>query len=210
MEEEIIKKIKDLKGKKFGEVVIKGNFNGHDYELYFLTSECSQDLKIMELLSAWRKKHEFWFSAQFEVTVERTTSWFKEKVIGTEDRLLFMIKVGDKYIGHIGLFRFNFAEATCEIDNIVRGEETLPGIMGDAVSRMMDWGRKELGLKSYTLQTTSDNGRALKLYERLGFEESKRIPLVYVEAEGRKEWVPAPDDYAGEIKRYDVFMRLKK
>lgn len=210
MKEEVIKKIKDLKNKKYGETVIKGSLDGHDYALYFLTSDCSEDAAIMELLSAWRKKHEFWFAAQFEVTVERTTSWFKEKVIGADDRLLFIIKIGDKYIGHIGLFRFDFNKASCEIDNIVRGEDGFPGVMGDAISHMMDWGRKKLGLKSYTLQTTSDNLRAIKLYESLGFEESKRVPLVYVEKEGQKEWIPAPDNYVEEVKRYDVFMYLKK
>lgn len=210
MKEGILNKIKDLKDKKYGEVVIASNFAGHDYELCFLTAECPKNLEIMELLSAWRKKHEFWFPAQFEVSTERTISWFDKRVTAAADRLLFMIKVGDKYVGHVGLFRFDFDGNSCEIDNIVRGEETLPGIMGDAITRLMDWGRRELGLKTYSLQTTSDNARALKLYKSLGFEESKRIPLIYVEMEGQKEWVPAPTDYAGEIKRYDVFMNLKK
>lgn len=207
----ILDKFQELKNKKFGEVQIPCIFQDKNYKLILLTADCSGDDRLMELLSNWRKKHEFWFQAQFPISAERTTAWFKNKVIGAPDRLLFIIKVDDLYIGHVGLFRFDFENLTCEIDNIVRGEDNVaPGIIGDSVANMMEWGKNNFGIKNYTLQTTSDNARALRLYDKMGFVEVKRVPLFYQKTEEGGEWTEAPMEYSGPIERYDVYMELKK
>lgn len=209
--ENILDGFRKIKNNQFGELKILCLFNNQNYELLLLTADCAEDEELMTLLANWRKKHEVWFQAQFPVSVERTKTWFKNKVIGAPDRLLFIIKIKDVYVGHVGLFRFDFANLSCEIDNIVRGEdEVAPGIIGDAVVKMMTWGKENFGIKNYTLQTTSDNPRALRLYDRLGFVELKRIPLLYHKTAEGGEWLEAPADYAGAIERYDVFMELKQ
>lgn len=209
--EKILGDFKTLKNKRFGEVQIPCLFNELGYQLLLLTADCAEEAQLMELLGAWRKKHEIWFQAQFPVSLARTTAWFKNKVIGAPDRLLFIIKIGDIYVGHVGLFRFDFARGTCEIDNIVRGaDDVAPGIIGDAVVKMMAWGRENFGIGNYTLQTTSDNARALRLYDKLGFVETKRIPLLYQKTEEGGEWIEAPADYSGPIERYDIYMELKQ
>ncbi|MEI7498651.1 MAG: GNAT family N-acetyltransferase [Candidatus Falkowbacteria bacterium] len=209
--EQVIAKINQLKKGKYCDVIIEREFAGHKYQLCFLTEDCAANEQLMKLMSEWRKKHEYWFQAQFSVSVERTTAWFRKKVIATEDRLLFMIMIDGKYIGHVGLFRFDFDKATCEIDNIVRGEDQVyPGLIGDSVLALMQWGKETLGLKNYTLQTTSDNERALRLYQRLGFVETKRIPLIYQKTEEGGEWVEVPVGHNKPIERYDVFMELNK
>lgn len=206
----ILARIEELKKKKFGEMQIPCSFGGKDYKLILLTAECANDPMLMALLSVWRKKHEFWFLTQFPISAERTAAWFENKVIKTPDRILFIIEVDGKYIGHVGLFRFDFEKVTCEIDNILRGEDNvLPGIIGNSVSSMMQWGRDNLGIKGYTLQTTSDNEKALRLYGRLGFFETKRVPLVYNKTDEGGEWVEALAGSKTEIKRYDVYMQLK-
>jgi RimJ/RimL family protein N-acetyltransferase len=129
-------------------------------------------------------------------------------VVETPDRLLFMISVNGAYLGHVGLFRFEFDDRTCEIDNIVRGESGYPGLIEDAIANMMRWGSNRLGLKGYTLQTFSNNERSLSLYTRLGFREVKRVPLLKIEVEGGVEWVDAPADYRGPVERSNVFMVL--
>ena len=73
----------------------------------------------------------------------------------------------------------------------------------------MNWGRKNLFIKNYTLETTSDNQKALGLYTKLGFSEFKRIPLIKVNTNGYNEWIEAPNGYENEIKRYNVFMKIK-
>jgi RimJ/RimL family protein N-acetyltransferase len=205
----ILNKIKDLKNKAFGETTIDCSFGDVKYKLVFLTADRNEDKNIIQLLSDWRKKHEIWFPSQFEVTPERTKKWFEERVIGASDRLLFMIEVNGEFVGHVGLFRFNFNDRVCDIDNILRGVDKYPGIIESAINNMMQWGKKEFGLEGYTLETASDNDRALKLYERMGFKEAKRVPLIKTNKNNCIEWAEAPEGYTGTIERYDVFMILK-
>lgn len=208
--EELLQQIADLKVLNFGEYGIDCNFGDLKYRLVFLTENAINNLEIMNLLFVWRKNNLSWFQAQFNITLEGTVRWFKDRVVGAPDRLLFIIKVGDEYVGHVGLFRFDFSNFSCEIDNIVRGEKKYPGIIGDAILNMMKWGQSFLGVENYTLETFSDNLRALKLYENLGFKEYNRKPLIKIQNEDRAEWVSPGTDYQGAIERFNVFMRFNK
>lgn len=210
LKRKILQKLKDLKHSRFENTHLKGSHAGTEYKLVLLTEETVNDNKIIALLSNWRKIHEKWFPAQFKVTTEGTKKWLKKRVIETPDRLLFMIKVNNNYVGHVGLFRFNFKNLTYELDNIVRGESKYPGIITDAIRNLMDWGKRELGVKWYILQTSSDNEKALKLYKNLGFRESKRIPLVHIKRKNRTEWVNAPKKYKRKIDRFNIYMNNKK
>lgn len=209
MKVSILNKIQDFKDKPFKDTTIDCVFGDLTYKLVLLTSDVCEDDHVIQLLSDWRKKHEEWFASQFEVTSERTKKWFKERVIGIPDRLLFMIEVNGEYIGHVGLFRFDFNNSVCDIDNIVRGVDRYPGIIESAINYMMEWGKKEFALQGYTLETTSDNKKALKLYKKMGFKEIKRIPLIKTYENNFVEWTNAPQEYKGEIERYNVFMILK-
>lgn len=201
--------IKTFNLERFNELIINCNHNDLSYELIMMTAECEKNLELMALLGKWRKENEEWFPAQFNVTLEGTCKWFINGVIGTEDRLLFLIKVADEYIGHVGLFRFNFEKKTCEIDNILRGVSKYPGIMESAIHHMMNWGKDTLGLKGYTLQTSSDNERALTLYKKMGFVEIQKEPLIKKCFADRNEWVIAPPNYDKKIERYNLIMVQK-
>jgi len=205
---EILSKINKLKHEDFAKVLIDCNYHNFQYNLLLLTADCALNRNLMELIGYWRKENERWFLSQFKVTTERTTKWFEERVIGTPDRLLFIIKANDKYIGHVGLFRFDFENKTCEIDNIVRGEPEIPGIMGNAVLNMMEWGKNNLDIQNYSLKVLSDNEKARRLYDRLGFIEISRIPLITVDGEDGLEWTEAPDEYDKAAEKYYVVMKL--
>jgi perosamine synthetase len=205
----VLRKIKTLKEKPFGSTVTSGFIQGKPFRLILLTRECQSDRNTISLLAKWRKNNEVWFADQFPVTLKRTQAWFINRLIDTEDRLLFIIEVNDTYIGHVGLFRFDFRNRSCEIDNIVRGDKGYPGIIGAAITCLMRWGKDVLQLLGYTLETTSDNVRALRLYDRLGFIEHKRIPLRYNKTQEGGSWTVAPKQYKGSVKRYEVFMKQK-
>src|SRR3989344_2337083 len=186
---------------------ISATYQDVRYQLIPLTIQSIDDTEIISLLTAWRKKHEFWFPAQFRVTVPGTRVWLAERVLNVPDRILFMIRVGGTYIGHVGLFRYDNEDNTIEIDNIVRGEPDYPGIMTHALTTLMTWGKTSLGLADYRLQTASDNDRALRLYTRLGFRETKRTPMLHVKTPGGWQWEDAPMGYKGKITRYNVWMK---
>jgi len=206
-ETKVLRALRTLKHEPFGKIVVPCVFDGLRYKLILLTAECRHRKNLMHELGRWRKENEEWFPAKFKITTLRTTKWFKEKVIGAPDRLLFLIKVRNRYIGHVGLFRFDFRQKMCQIDNILRGKPGYPGIMGNAILHMIDWGKKQLGLVAYTLRVASDNKRACRLYGRLGFVEYKRIPLIQIAGKDGLEWVDAPKGYTKKIKRYDMHMK---
>lgn len=161
----------------------------------------------VRLLSKWRKQSEWWFPAQFKVTAIGTKKWLQGRLLDTSDRFLFMIETPSGIpIGHIGLFRFNFSEKSCEIDNVIRGEPYVPGIMTYAVHAIIAWAKKELGVKEIYLQVFSDNKKAIKLYERCGFREVNRVPMKKVVEEDRTSWLEVSGNQKGE--RTNIYMKL--
>ena len=204
----ILLKIKKIKSLSFGKTTINCFFNNQKYKLILITKDCIKNRDIIRLLAKWRKKHQSWFQAQFKVTVKGTKIWLEKKVIETPDRLLFLIDINNNFIGHIGFFRFNFKNYNCEIDNVVRGEPGHPGIIQNGLKYLMEWGKKNLFIKNYILETTSDNQRAISLYTKLGFAEFKRIPLIQTNKNGYNEWIEAPKNYKKDIKRYNVYMKI--
>lgn len=196
------KKLYRLKHMPYGGTRVKN--------LTLVTVDCLGNDDIITLLAAWRKKHAEWFPSQFPVTSSRTRKWLQDKVIRTPDRILFLVSVDGTSIGHVGLNRFDWTNHTCDIDNIVRGVPKQPGVIGEAIRDMMDWARDVLHVRGFTLTTSSDNKKALRLYNRLGFVETKRVPLLYKKNTEGGEWIIAPKEYGGKIKRYDVHMKHQK
>jgi RimJ/RimL family protein N-acetyltransferase len=202
----ILRKLDAIKKAPPNKTMLHCQFGKVLYDLVPITHTDENTISLIRLLASWRRTNEFWFPVQFPVTLKGTKIWLKDRLLEEPGRLLFMIRVNNQYIGHIGVYRFDFFHKTCEIDNIIRGRNTYPGIMEHAIGEMMKWGKKSLGIKKYTLETTSDNSKALKLYSRLHFTETKRIPLMQVKKDDRIEWQKAPIGYKGTIVRSTVFM----
>lgn len=176
---ETLKKIQSLKKKPFKKVFLQASLNDNNFKLFLLTKAVSDNYSMMVRLGKWRRKNQQWFLSQFPVSSERTKKWFLNNVIKTPDRILFIIFINKTYVGHVGLFRFNFKNKTTEIDNVVRGEKGYKGIMQISIEELMKWGEKELKIKNYNLKVLSDNTRAVQLYKRIGFKTIGKIPLYY-------------------------------
>jgi RimJ/RimL family protein N-acetyltransferase len=168
------------------------------------------DSRSVELLAEWRKKANPFFPAQFSVTAEGTHRWLIKSTLEAPERLLFwaVSPTGEK-VGHLGLFRFEFDDRSVELDNVVRGVEgVLPGLMQAAVESLMTWTFETLAMQAMYLRVLSDNHRALRLYQRCGFEETMRMPLLREEEGEVVRWVEATSDNRRPVKRYFVTMRL--
>lgn len=199
-----------LKENPFRAVSLAARYNDQVFRLNLITRECIEHDAIVSLLSRWRKENEFWFQAIFPVSDAGTKIWLKNKVIEEKDRLLFLITIDNKYIGHVGLWKFDFANHSCEIDNIVRGEKDCPGIMYPSLILLQDWARETLAIKDFYLHTLVENHRAVKLYEKLGYETVRTDPLIRTINGDRIEWVSPPADYSSGIERHEMQMRLIK
>ena len=200
----------ELKELPFNSKILTTQFDGIHIKLILITRECENDDEIITLLSKWRKENEFWSQAIFKVTNEGTKKWLINKLIDVRDRLLFIIEINDEYIGHVGLWKFDFEKRTCEIDNIMRGEHKYPGAIYHSIIVLQDWARETFGIKDFYLHTLIENEKAIKLYNKLGYKIINEEPLIQVANGDRLEWISPPKDYKGDIVRHEVQMMLKK
>jgi len=164
----------------------------------------------IRLLARWREKANPYFQSQFEVTLEGTRRWLVNGLLEVEDRILFMIDIpGGVSIGHVGLFRFDFCKRSCEIDNIIRGVESVyPGIMGLSIITMLKWAFARLKIRDSRLRVISPNPRAIKLYKKIGYREIGRIPLKKTTKGKSIIWEEYSPGSSEEIERYFLTMEL--
>lgn len=189
--------------------------SGKDLTIYVVTDKHTRDDAFITLLARWRKKSNIWFPSQFIVTQEGTKRWAKVQLLDMPDRILFFLQViGSKRpFGHVGLYRFNYIEKSCEVDNIIRGsdEPGTKGAMTQAVRWLCDWTILYLGIHTIYLRVFSDNTKALSMYEAIGFREVERVPLIEKVEHGIVNWIEMKmNDKQLDIHRYFVKMKLAK
>jgi RimJ/RimL family protein N-acetyltransferase len=170
----------------------------------------AQSDESVALLARWREAANAFFPSQFPVTVAGTQRWLMEQLLELPERILFWVRGNDgTRLGHLGLFRFDFRRPSVEIDNVVRGvEHTLPGLMTASVEALLSWSAETLGMAEIYLRVLSDNARAMRLYERCGFREALRVPLVRQEEGPVVRWVEVDGNHRGPVERYFVTMRM--
>ena len=187
--------------------------NGKRLEIYVITKNLLDKDLVIKLLAEWRDKANIWFPSQFKVTFEGTKKWAHEQLINKKDRILFFLQVeGEKEpFGHIGFYRFDYGKKSCEIDNVIRGEnsERSRGGMTTGLQILIDWTFKYLSIDNLYLKVFSDNTRAINLYERLGFSEVNRAPLFKSINNGVVSWVE-DDNRKESTDRYFVTMKYGK
>lgn len=212
---EIVRTFKQMKGlvegPHTGERIAIPEHNGISGHLEPVGVQTLTSPESIKFLAQWRSSAQEWFPSQFTVTLEGTSRWVQTQLLQRNDRMLFFVtdSAGDK-IGHVGLFRFNYEEGFCEIDNIVRGSHHWKGAIEAACSAMMTWAFESLGLDRLFLRVVSDNERAIRLYERLGFTETQRVPLRKVTSGETTSWVEVVARPYEKIQRYFVTMELSK
>ncbi|HUW65468.1 MAG TPA: GNAT family N-acetyltransferase [Spirochaetia bacterium] len=176
-----------------------------------LTVESIQSVDEIRMLMEWRQATQEWFPSQFNVTYDGTKNWLENQVVGEKERILFFLESHDGLpVGHVGLYRFDFKKKSCELDNIIRGNSKLPGAMRIGCSALIDWAFDRLYVESIFLRVFSDNSRAIRLYNSLGFREILRVPLMKVQEGSVTRWLDVIGRPYQEVERYFVTMKLAK
>ncbi len=79
-----------------------------------------------------------------------------------------------------------------------------------ALQALMTWTREALQVEDFYLRVMSNNAHALAYYERAGFEEILRVPLVRMDNEdGSLVWVSAAHHIYEAPARYFVTMKKR-
>lgn len=189
--------------------------NGKILKLKVITDKHVLDDDQIKRLALWRDRVNTWFPSQFIVTHEGTKKWAKEMLMEKADRILFFMYLDndDEPFGHVGLYRFNYKYKTTEIDNVIRGvrKKGTEGAMTVGLKAFINWTFAYLGVQELRLQVFSDNFKAITLYERVGFREIKRVPVVRRRKEGIVLWEEIPQKNVPDIfTRYNLTMVLSR
>jgi len=153
----------------------------------------ADDLALVSAMGKWRDAHQYSYPSRFEVTNAGTAKWLKSAVIENENRLLFLMQdPSGKYLGHIGLLKLD--ETRCEIDNVLRGETEVPGIVSSALRELERFASEELGLESLELRVLASNSHAVDFYLRNSYREIRRIGLANIGAAGEVNLVESTEN----------------
>jgi RimJ/RimL family protein N-acetyltransferase len=180
--EDFKEKIRKIKYSKINsESTIYFNHLNAKYILYPITKKIISEKKTISLLALWRKNSQKNFPSQFRITFAGTKKWAHNQLLEKDDRVLFFLRKENNKLpfAHMGLYRLDSKNKSCEIDNVIRGKDlkNTKGAMTVSLLKFIEWTYQYFKLRSLTLTVFEDNKRAIKLYEQIGFKILKKIPL---------------------------------
>lgn len=156
-------------------------------ELWPLNDSCLLTDEIVELLVKWRNRFMRYFKTQFKAEPLTTKQWLQNNIL-LNDRILFLIVVEDKPIGHYGLCNIN--EVAVELDNAIRGERGgTPDLFIRIEKYLIQFCFQKLKVECISAKVLSNNFLAISMHQNLGFEAVKKYPLRLVESDEKKEFV---------------------
>jgi perosamine synthetase len=139
----------------------------------------ADDTQLIRLLADWRDRNQAVFPTQFEVTLEGTRTWLRERVLDDGGRMMFLIVDRRGHlVGHVGFADPREHERSIKPDNMIRGVEGQePGIMRAAVAAEIEWAHDALGTRLVRAPVLRGNEAALSLVRDLGFRPAGEVPL---------------------------------
>ena len=169
----------------------------------------ADDSALVSAMGKWRDAHQYAYPSRFAVTDTGTAKWLKSAVIDNENRLLFLMQdPSGKYLGHIGFLKLD--ETRCEIDNVLRGESEVPGIVNSALRELERFASEELGLESLELRVLASNSHAVDFYLRNDYHEINRIGLANTGTAGEINLVESSDNISDHFIVMDKNLRDSK
>lgn len=127
------------------------------------------------LLHRWMNHPEVWHYMDYERPYSLED--VKEDVeLARREGEPFIICIGDRPVGRIGLNRFRGRDRICGIYMFI-GEPTFwgQGLARDAVLALLSYAFERIDLHQVELWALGDNDRALAMYRRCGFVEEARL-----------------------------------
>lgn len=156
---------------------------------------------IVDALTKWRNKAMPFFKTGFIATNERTLNWLVNTVIPSEQKILFLIYVEDKMIGHFGLC--NITEDSAELDNAIRGERGgHPDLFKYVEKKILDIAFSKLGVNKIYGRLFSNNFLAMTLHKQFGFQENSRSPLKLLKSKDEWEYIECSKEDANTNVEY--------
>jgi perosamine synthetase len=157
--------------------VLDNNLEVVGYLLPFSQLDLNDPLKISKL-TIWRNENVNVYPTRFLATPESTSTWLQKLVIENPNRLLFwIIDLNQNLVGHLGVTKNKESDFEYELDNVIRGSVSTPGIMSLSIKRLEEWVESEFSTEYLHLKVMESNIHAIEFYKKLGYELVGRIGL---------------------------------
>jgi hypothetical protein len=103
----------------------------------------------IERLLSWHSSLLAVFAFQMSMTPAGQRRWLMEQVLEAPERLLFWVRdIAGHVIGHVGLSRFDFAERTVAVRDVVCGVGGAEAVLAEAVETLKTWVREAFSLRA--------------------------------------------------------------
>lgn len=141
------------------------------------------DIETVARMADWRSRAKASFFSQVDGSTDSMFWYLQEYSINDRNRILFLIRKEDEFLGHLGLSAFEGNSA--EIDNVMKAQQESRTVDSAQFLRIfidfLGWAQRELGVEKFSLQVVSTNAPAIRLYRRAGFEfQNQEV--------GEKQW----------------------
>ncbi len=157
--------------------VLDNNLDIIGYLIPFSQLDFNDSSKISKL-TKWRNDNVNVYPTRFLATPESTSIWLQKFVIENPNRLLFwIIDLNENLVGHLGITKNKEGDFEYELDNVIRGSLTSPGIMAMSIKRLEQWVESEFSAEFLNLKVMESNIHAIEFYKKLGYESVGRIGL---------------------------------
>lgn len=126
----------------------------------------------------WRNNPEIrrWFLNSMTITEEQHLSFF-QKYLDNENDIIYGIELLNQthqIIGQISLYNIDWENLRAEFGRLMIGNESQgKGYAGEATKLLIDYAITELGMKEIFLEVYCDNFRAINIYKKHGFKNTK-------------------------------------
>ena len=157
--------------------ILDNNFNLVGYLSPFSQLDLNDPTKISKL-SVWRNENVNVYPTRFLASPESTSNWFQKLVLENPNRLLFwIIDLSQNLVGHVGITKNSEVDFEYELDNVIRGNVSTPGIMSFSIKRLEEWVETEFSAEHLHLKVMESNKHAIEFYKKMGYESVGRIGL---------------------------------
>ncbi len=171
-----MKSATNLRETQFRTLQLNGDSNSPRGYLVPIGDFFSGNNELIQKMGKWRDAHQYAYPSRFKVTNEGTKKWLDSAVIENKNRLLFLIQdANGELVGHIGLLQID--SQRCEIDNVLRGTDSSPGLISSALNTLENFVYEELGLEFLELRVLASNHHAVNFYLKNNYAEIDRISL---------------------------------
>lgn len=135
----------------------------------------TKDDNLVRQIVATRNANSYAFFRQEQTDFERTLNYLLQGAITDPKRVLFIVQSSDQdYLGQVGFKGLQPPEV--ELDAVLKSKQDSFS-MYQVISYLLDWIDKNYEVKKVKLEVKSDNSRAIKLYEKLGFSTNEQASL---------------------------------